>query len=64
MTKLTNMAISMALELGINHETPTNLPRRIVSGRYVVEHAPGQEQRTSEERRTLLALFHLTSSYV
>lgn len=64
MTNLTNMAVSVALELGINHDAPTNLPRRIVSGRYVVEQVPGLEQRTMEERRTLLALFHLTSSYV
>lgn len=62
MTMLTHMAISLAVELGIHRDAPMSVPRRIISGRIVVEQTQVREERTLEQRRTMLALFHLTSS--
>lgn len=59
MTMLSQMAVSLAFELGIHHDTPTTTLRR---SRLLYELPARQPPRTLEERRTMLALFHVTSS--
>ncbi|KAI1388440.1 uncharacterized protein F4822DRAFT_402841 [Hypoxylon trugodes] len=59
MSKLSQLAVSLAFELGIHHDVPAISPRR---HQFPVQKAPRQHPRTMEERRTMLAVFHLTSS--
>ncbi|KAL6365774.1 hypothetical protein LRP88_00349 [Fusarium phalaenopsidis] len=63
MTMLTQMAVSLAFELGL-HKPPVNGAQRCKFGRSVAEQQQARRERTLEERRTILALFHLSSSYV
>ncbi|KAJ4320921.1 hypothetical protein N0V84_005625 [Fusarium piperis] len=58
---LTQMAVSLAFELGL-HTPPANVAKRCKFGRYVPEQQEAGRERTLEERRTILALFHLSSS--
>ncbi|KAM6510080.1 hypothetical protein FALCPG4_017709 [Fusarium falciforme] len=61
MTMLTQMAVSLAFELGL-HKPPVNGAQRCKFGRSVAEQQQARRERTLEERRTILALFHLSSS--
>jgi hypothetical protein len=63
MGMLTQLAVSIAFDLGLHHDVPTNRAWRIRAGRSGT-HSSHQPVRTMEERRTILAVFHLTSSYV
>lgn len=64
MTMISGIAVTMAIELGLHHDPPPKFTMRNEFGRRVLEQPASQSPRTLEERRTLLALFHLTSSYV
>ncbi|KAH9906340.1 hypothetical protein F4778DRAFT_801578 [Xylariomycetidae sp. FL2044] len=63
MTMLSQMTISMALEMGLDQDSARDVMQRRA---YDVRSAPprpaARRDRTVEERRTILALFHLTSS--
>lgn len=59
MCMLSQLAVSLALELNIHHDTPTRPLRR---NRFPTQRPVEQRPRTIEERRTMLAVFHLTSS--
>lgn len=59
MTMLSQIAVSLALELNIHQEPVTSALRR---GRASTQQSARQRPRTMEERRTILAVFHLTSS--
>ncbi|KAI0385300.1 hypothetical protein F5Y04DRAFT_182934 [Hypomontagnella monticulosa] len=59
MSMLAQMAVSLALELCIHQEPATSALRR---GRGATQQSARQRPRTMEERRTILAVFHLTSS--
>ncbi|KAH7254985.1 hypothetical protein B0J15DRAFT_495039 [Fusarium solani] len=61
MTMLTQMAVSLAFELGL-HKHPVNGAQRCKFGRSVAEQQQARRERTLEDRRTILALFHLSSS--
>lgn len=63
MTTLAQLAVSLALELDLQKDITTTVVRRRKSG-WLVPHPPKQRVRTIEERRTFLAVFHLTSSSV
>jgi hypothetical protein len=61
MSKLSQLAISLAFDLDIDKEKPSNAqcgPTTALSTQDTLI----QHTRTMEERRTFLALFHLTSS--
>jgi hypothetical protein len=62
MTMLSQLAVTLALELGLHNDAPKNMPRQSKSGRVLAQQAPGPQSRTMEERRSILAVFHLTSS--
>ncbi|KAI1099756.1 hypothetical protein F4804DRAFT_73532 [Jackrogersella minutella] len=59
MSMLSQIAVSLALELGIHREPPTNPLRR---SRIPTQPSTKQRPRSMEERRTMLAVFHLTSA--
>ncbi|KAI8963008.1 hypothetical protein F5Y11DRAFT_167872 [Daldinia sp. FL1419] len=59
MCMLSQLAVTIALELHINHDVPTRPLRR---NRFPSQRPVEQRPRTIEERRTMLALYHLTSS--
>lgn len=59
MCMLTQIAISLALELGIHRNPPTAPLRRSRFPNQIVEQP---RPRTMEERRTMLAVFHLSSA--
>ncbi|KAI1139781.1 hypothetical protein F5Y05DRAFT_411965 [Hypoxylon sp. FL0543] len=61
MSMLSQMAVSLAFELDIHHDVPTKTLRR---SRFPlpIQQSARRHPRTSEERRTMLAVFHLTSS--
>ncbi|KAI2467660.1 hypothetical protein F4781DRAFT_302295 [Annulohypoxylon bovei var. microspora] len=59
MSMLSQIAISLALELGI-HRNPSTTPLR--RSRLPTQLPERQRPRTIEERRTMLAVFHLSSS--
>ncbi|RSL90939.1 hypothetical protein CEP51_000462 [Fusarium floridanum] len=61
MTMLTQMAVSLAFELGL-HKPSTNGAQRCKFWRNVPEQQQARRERTLEERRTILGLFHLSSS--
>ncbi|KAF4979049.1 hypothetical protein FZEAL_4680 [Fusarium zealandicum] len=62
MTMLAQMAISLAYELDLHQEPATKTTRRCRPGRDVPEQELVGDRRTLEERRTMIALYHLTSS--
>ncbi|OTA65139.1 hypothetical protein K449DRAFT_392224 [Hypoxylon sp. EC38] len=61
MSMLSQLAVSLASELDIHHDYPTRQLRR---SRFPLpaQQPAGRHPRTLEERRTMLAVFHLTSS--
>ncbi|OTA88096.1 hypothetical protein M434DRAFT_80645 [Hypoxylon sp. CO27-5] len=61
MSMLSQLAVSLASELDIHHDYPTRQLRR---SRFPLpaQQPDGRHRRTLEERRTMLAVFHLTSS--
>ncbi|KAF3071318.1 hypothetical protein GL218_00651 [Daldinia childiae] len=59
MCMLSQLAVSLALELNIHHDTPTRPLRR---NRFPTQRPVDQRPRTMEERRTMVAVYHLTSS--
>ncbi|KAI0843735.1 hypothetical protein F5Y06DRAFT_302809 [Hypoxylon sp. FL0890] len=61
MSMLSQMAVSLASELEIHHDIPIKTLRR---SRFPlpVQQSARRRPRTLEERRTMLAVFHLTSS--
>ena len=62
MSMLTQLAVSLASDLGIQSDAPHNRKLISKSDRLKALQSPKQRARTMEERRTMLALFHLTSS--
>lgn len=65
MTMLSQVAVSLAFELGIQKDVNGSAARRNPSGgpSQLRAEPPRPAVRTMEERRTILAVFHLTSSY-
>ncbi|KAI1412437.1 hypothetical protein F5Y13DRAFT_163584 [Hypoxylon sp. FL1857] len=61
MSMISQLAVSLAFELDIHHDIPTKTLRR---SRFPlpVQQSARRHPRTLEERRTILAVFHLTSS--
>lgn len=64
MHMLTHMAISLAFDLGIQQDPRENKIRRGKGGRSILGPHSAQLVRSLEERRTMIALFHLSSAYV
>lgn len=63
MTMLSQLAVSIAFELNLHQGTPSSGQlRRGTSSQLRAQRQPTAQERTLEERRTILALFHLTSS--
>ncbi|KAK3332377.1 hypothetical protein B0T19DRAFT_415483 [Cercophora scortea] len=62
MTILSQVAVATAMELGIHNGGCKNLPHRSRSGWAVYRPNTTQDARTLEERRTMIAVFHVTSS--
>ncbi|KAI0113647.1 hypothetical protein GGR51DRAFT_506152 [Nemania sp. FL0031] len=62
MNMLTQLALSLATELGLHKDVPMNHQGRKRSHGAIAQNEPLQKIRTIEERRTFLAVFHLTSS--
>ncbi|KAI1213591.1 uncharacterized protein F4807DRAFT_408342 [Annulohypoxylon truncatum] len=58
MSMLSQIAVSLALELGIHRNPPTTPLRRS----RLPSQPPEKQPRTMEERRTMLAVFHLSSA--
>lgn len=60
MTTLSQMAVSLAFDLDLHKDVYSSSSRQ---GRYNQRTTQsGHQTRTLEERRTILALFHVTSS--
>ncbi|OTB14791.1 hypothetical protein K445DRAFT_127374 [Daldinia sp. EC12] len=59
MCMLSQLAVSLSFELNIHHDAPTRPLRR---NRFPSQRQVDQRPRTLEERRTMLAVFHLTSA--
>ncbi|RYO85816.1 hypothetical protein DL766_003772 [Monosporascus sp. MC13-8B] len=59
MTMLAQLAVSLVFELGIHNDVPTSALR---PSRLLIQQPARLYSRTMEERRTLLAVFHLSSS--
>ncbi|KAK3379003.1 hypothetical protein B0T24DRAFT_144101 [Lasiosphaeria ovina] len=65
MVMLAQMALAMAVDLGIDRDAPpANTTRHTRSGRVLTQQAPPKPQtaRTMEERRAILAVHHLVSA--
>lgn len=64
MTMLSQVAVSLAFELSIQKDVSGNSTRRSrsVGPSQLRAEPPRPVVRTMEERRTILAVFHLTSS--
>ena len=62
MNMLAQLALSLATELGLHKDVSVNHPSHGSSHGSKVYNSPGQKIRMLEERRTMLAVFHLTSS--
>lgn len=62
MNMLAQLALSLTTELGLHKDEPVNYPRRERSHGSQAQNQSIQKTRTIEERRTILAVFHLTSS--
>jgi hypothetical protein len=62
MTMLSQLAVSLASELGLHNDAPKNMPGQKKSGRVLAQQIPGPQSRIMEERRSILAVFHLMSS--
>ncbi|KAI1780619.1 hypothetical protein F4818DRAFT_396279 [Hypoxylon cercidicola] len=58
MCMLSQLAVSLAFELGIHQDSPSNPPRRS----RLLAQPTTQRPRTMEERRAIIALYHLTSA--
>ncbi len=56
MTMVAQLAVCLAFELNLHQDVPSTTSRTTTQG------SQKQHVRTLEERRTILALFHLTSS--
>lgn len=63
MTTVAQLAVTIALELDLQKDITTTVVRRRKAG-WLVPHPPKQRVRTIEERRTFLAVYHLTSALV
>ena len=62
MSMLCQLAVSLAFELGVHKDTPANILRRKKCGQLRAQDPPLLQPRTMEERRTILTVFHLSSS--
>ncbi|KAI1120721.1 hypothetical protein F5Y10DRAFT_272806 [Nemania abortiva] len=62
MNMLTQLALSLSTELGLHQDVSVNHLRRGNSYGGLAHKRPRQKTRILEERRTMLAVFHLTSS--
>ncbi|KAI0873121.1 hypothetical protein GGS24DRAFT_464915 [Hypoxylon argillaceum] len=62
MNMLAQLALSLTTELGLHKDEPVNYPRQERSYGSQAQNRPMQKTRTIEERRTTLAVVHLTSS--
>ncbi|KAI1734295.1 hypothetical protein F4680DRAFT_438896 [Xylaria scruposa] len=62
MNMLTRLALSLTTELGLHKDVSVNYPGRGSTCGGLAQNGPMQKVRTLEERRTMLAMFHLTSS--
>ncbi|TLS29648.1 hypothetical protein PpBr36_00607 [Pyricularia pennisetigena] len=60
---LSHLAMSVALELNLHKDVRTNVSWRGKFGRFCSEQAQKQAPRTLDERRTMLAVWSLTSWY-
>ena len=61
MTTLAQLSVSLAVELDLHKDIPTNIRRRKKHG-WLAPKPPKPRVRTLEERRTFLAVYHLTSA--
>jgi hypothetical protein len=67
MTILSQLAVSLAIDLGLQRDIPSSLASRRPKSRRLLTQFypnPNQEVRTMEERRTILALLHLSLTWV
>lgn len=62
MTMLAQLAVSLTFELGLNHDIPASRPRPSKDGQHLTQQPPRHPSRTLEERRTILSVYHVTSS--
>ncbi|KAH6890687.1 hypothetical protein B0T10DRAFT_561185 [Thelonectria olida] len=62
MTKLSQLAISLAYDLDLHIATPSHAARRGRSGHVSGQQAAAAQDKALEERRTFIALFHLSSA--
>ncbi|KAK7959619.1 uncharacterized protein PG986_004473 [Apiospora aurea] len=61
MTMLSQLVVSLAFEMGLHHDPPGAI-QCIRSNRIITRDASSQTQRTLEERRAILGVFHLASA--
>lgn len=59
---IAQMATSVAFELGLHHDVPANLARKKRIGERLYRNEPEQRSRNLEDQRTMIAVFHLSSS--
>lgn len=64
MVTITQLAVSLAFDLGLQKDVAPHMLRHSNSIQRRFRQPAKQQTRTIEERRTMIALFHLTSSYV
>ena len=62
MGMLAQLAVSIAFDLGLHRDAPANTSRRLKSGRLLTQEPSRHQARSIEDRRTILAVYHLTSS--
>lgn len=62
MTMLSQLVVSLAFELGLHKDAPSTMTQHNMPSQFGTKLPPKPQLRTMEERRTILALFHLTSS--
>ncbi|KAI1251471.1 hypothetical protein MGN70_006039 [Eutypa lata] len=62
MTMLAQLAVSLTFELGLNHDISASRPRPSKDGQHLTQQPPRHPSRTLEERRTILSVYHVTSS--
>lgn len=60
MTMLSQTAISLSYDLGLHKDI--GISRQSKRGDHATQNPPAHQGRTMEQRRTVLALFHLSSS--
>jgi hypothetical protein len=61
MSMLSQVAVSLAAEIGIDRDMPA-IKARNSRKQLRAQNAPATHPRTLEERRTMVAVFHLTSA--